>query len=247
MQNIIINADDFGISKGVNYAIVEANKMGVVSSTTALVCAPDIIHAAELAKGNPNLNIGIHLSIDFLECLSKNPKLCKANGIFYKSAEKSNLRDLDISLVLKEWELQISRFEKLFGKLPDHFDSHHNVHLNNVTCSDAVKYLAEKYQVPVRGMYVSVANSSVNTCFYGEQVNLENLIGIIEGFEDTAVVNKEVMVHNGYLDRTLENITTYSYDRIAEHNVLTSKKFKEYLEKNQINVVGFKGDGKYDG
>ncbi|MFV0254987.1 MAG: ChbG/HpnK family deacetylase [Erysipelotrichaceae bacterium] len=240
MQNIIINTDDFGISKGVNYAVIQANKEGVVNSTTALVCAPEIDHAVELAQKNPKLNIGIHLTIDCFECLSKDAQLCNNDGIFYKNAEKSNLRELDESLLLREWELQISRFKNLFGKLPDHLDSHHNVHPNNETCCKVVKQLSDKYQIPVRGLTLGIANSSVNTDFYGEQVSLDNLMGIIADFEDKEVTNKEIMIHNGYLDKALENTTTYSYDRIIEHEILTSDKFKEYLKNNKINIVGFK-------
>lgn len=43
---LIVNADDFGLSKGQNYGIVEAYRNGVVTSTTALVNGEAIGHAA---------------------------------------------------------------------------------------------------------------------------------------------------------------------------------------------------------
>lgn len=46
---LIVNADDFGLSKGQNYGIVEAYRNGVVTSTTALVNGEAIDHAAETA------------------------------------------------------------------------------------------------------------------------------------------------------------------------------------------------------
>lgn len=48
---LIVNADDFGLSKGQNYGIIEACRNGVVTSTTALVNGEAIDHAAQLSRG----------------------------------------------------------------------------------------------------------------------------------------------------------------------------------------------------
>lgn len=45
---LIVNADDYGLSKGQNYGIIEACKNGLVTSTTALVNGAAIGHAAQL-------------------------------------------------------------------------------------------------------------------------------------------------------------------------------------------------------
>lgn len=47
---LIVNADDFGLSKGQNYGIIEACRNGVVTSTTALVNGAAIDHAAQLSR-----------------------------------------------------------------------------------------------------------------------------------------------------------------------------------------------------
>lgn len=47
---LIVNADDFGLSKGQNYGIIEACRNGVVTSTTALVNGEAIYHAAQLRR-----------------------------------------------------------------------------------------------------------------------------------------------------------------------------------------------------
>ncbi len=50
MENLlIVNADDFGLSKGQNYGIIEACRRGVVTSTTALVNGEAVEHAAQLS------------------------------------------------------------------------------------------------------------------------------------------------------------------------------------------------------
>lgn len=49
MQRVlIINADDFGLSPGINYGIIDAHRRGVVTSTTAMMTADAIEHAAQV-------------------------------------------------------------------------------------------------------------------------------------------------------------------------------------------------------
>jgi hypothetical protein len=53
MENVlIVNADDFGLSKGQNYGIIEACRRGVVTSTTALVNGEAVDHAAQLSRSS---------------------------------------------------------------------------------------------------------------------------------------------------------------------------------------------------
>ncbi len=57
---LIVNADDFGLSKGQNYGIIEACRNGIVTSTTALVNGQAIDHAVQLSLDEPSLAIGMH-------------------------------------------------------------------------------------------------------------------------------------------------------------------------------------------
>ena len=57
---LIVNADDFGLSKGQNYGIIEACRNGVVTSTTALVNGAAIDHAAQLSRSTPELAVGMN-------------------------------------------------------------------------------------------------------------------------------------------------------------------------------------------
>lgn len=61
MRRLIINADDFGLTPGVNRAIVEAHRQGVVTSTTLMASAPAFAEAAKLAAENPWLGAGCHV------------------------------------------------------------------------------------------------------------------------------------------------------------------------------------------
>jgi chitin disaccharide deacetylase len=61
LRRLIINADDFGLTPGVNRAIVEAQGHGVVTSATLMATGAAFDHAVQLAKATPRLSIGCHL------------------------------------------------------------------------------------------------------------------------------------------------------------------------------------------
>ena len=49
-QKLIVNADDFGLTPGVNYGIIEAFKYGILTSTTLMINQPFVEHAIDLKK-----------------------------------------------------------------------------------------------------------------------------------------------------------------------------------------------------
>jgi hopanoid biosynthesis associated protein HpnK len=61
VPRLIINADDFGFTSGVNRAILEAHTTGVVTSSTLMANGPAFAEAAQLAKAAPRLSIGCHV------------------------------------------------------------------------------------------------------------------------------------------------------------------------------------------
>lgn len=60
---LIVNADDFGLTAGVNRAIIEAHTRGIVTSATLMANMPAFDDAAQLAKEHPSLGIGLHFNI----------------------------------------------------------------------------------------------------------------------------------------------------------------------------------------
>ncbi len=61
MRRLIINADDFGLTAGVNRAIVEAHENGVVSSATLMANGQAFAQAVSLAQSTPRLGVGCHV------------------------------------------------------------------------------------------------------------------------------------------------------------------------------------------
>src|SRR5688500_10676933 len=82
MINLIINADDFGLCSSVNQAIIDCYKAGNLTSTTFMVNMPGTSEAAELAKVNPGLGIGLHFCLTEGKPLTVASTLIDKNGNF---------------------------------------------------------------------------------------------------------------------------------------------------------------------
>lgn len=61
MRRLIINADDFGLTSGVNRAIVEAHESGIVTSATLMANGSAFDEAVSLAQARPRLGVGCHV------------------------------------------------------------------------------------------------------------------------------------------------------------------------------------------
>lgn len=61
MKQLIVNADDFGLSSSVNRAVELAHREGVLTSASLMVDAPAAAEAVEIARRNPKLGVGVHL------------------------------------------------------------------------------------------------------------------------------------------------------------------------------------------
>lgn len=224
MIKLIVNADDFGYSKGINYGIIEAHRNGIVNSTTMMMNMPGVNHAVDLAKENPNLKVGIHL---VLTCgkplLTDVPTLVDENGCFKKNRD---ILESNISLeeLEREWTAQIEKFLET-GLTLTHIDSHHHVH-TVPKFLPVVQKLSKKYNLSVR----RVSDHAIEGVppysdvflheFYGEGATYDFFEKIVTHVQDGQTV--EVMCHPGFLDHEVLNNSSYAKDRVTEIEILTS-------------------------
>ncbi len=62
-KELIINADDFGLSSGVNRAVIKAWQEGILTSTSLMATGDAFDEAVLLARSNPGLQVGLHLTL----------------------------------------------------------------------------------------------------------------------------------------------------------------------------------------
>jgi len=125
---LIINADDYGLTKGVSRGIRDAYKEGIVTSTTALMNIPGATHEIELAlEETPGLQIGVHLNITTgkpIFPLEEIPSLVHPDGRFFSKSElMMNLERIEIGELEKEWHAQIQQCLMNVSSI-SHIDSH---------------------------------------------------------------------------------------------------------------------------
>lgn len=131
---MIINADDFGFTSGVNRAIVEAHTRGLVTSTTLMAEGAVFAEAAQLAKTVPDLSVGCHVVlIDGTPVLDspKIPSLTKA-GKFREGlksfAALALAHRLNANEIEAEAAAQIRKIQAI-GVTVSHVDTHKHTHL----------------------------------------------------------------------------------------------------------------------
>lgn len=128
-MRIIINADDFGMTKSVNKAIIELMELGTVTSTTVMVNMPYAEEATQLLE-IPNISVGLHFNLTEGKPVSdpnKVKSLIDKNGIFHEKRElesraKNNL--IKKEEVLLELKNQYQKLRDILGDNITHFDSH---------------------------------------------------------------------------------------------------------------------------
>jgi chitin disaccharide deacetylase len=133
VRRLIINADDFGLTSGVNRAIAEANRSGVLTSATIMANARAVEEAVSAAKSLPHLHTGCHVVlIDGEPVSTALPSLTNGSGRFRSSLKKFAVaavrRRLSQQEIQQEAESQIRRIQAA-GLTITHLDSHKHTHM----------------------------------------------------------------------------------------------------------------------
>ncbi len=151
MKRLIVSADDFGMTEGINKGIVKSFEEGIVTTTSLMANMPGFEHAVSLAKANPHLAIGIHLNImkgSPLQPISRVPSLVNTEGIFYPLPQFIK-RLLFRKIVFEEIEQELkSQIEKVLATdlKVTHLDSHRHFH-TYPTILKVIVNLADEYRI----------------------------------------------------------------------------------------------------
>ncbi|HET7750405.1 MAG TPA: ChbG/HpnK family deacetylase [Terriglobales bacterium] len=138
MRRLIINADDFGLTSGVNRAVLEAHQRGVVTSATLMAGGRAFAEAVRLAQNAPQLNVGCHVVLVDGEPLLPPEQvytlLARGNqqrrfragmGEFAAAALRGRV---DAAQVEAEATAQIRKLQAA-GLTTSHFDTHKHAHM----------------------------------------------------------------------------------------------------------------------
>lgn len=152
MKELIINADDFGLSDGVNRAVIKAWQEGILTSASLMVGADACHDAVHLAKANPGLQVGLHLTLVQGRAVgehTKFPRICDGKGNFTDDPVHAGMRYYFVRHFRKqlrhEIEAQIEAFLQT-GIPLSHIDGHLNIHMHP-TVFDILCELMPRYGI----------------------------------------------------------------------------------------------------
>lgn len=133
MRRLIINADDFGLTSGVNRAIAESGRRRGITSATMMANGPAFSEATALAANTPELKTGCHIVMIDGEAVTGNlPSLTGSNGRFRNSLKDfvraAVGKKLAADEIQREAEAQIRKIQSA-GITLTHVDSHKHTHM----------------------------------------------------------------------------------------------------------------------
>ena len=127
---LIINADDFGASTGINHGILECYTRGVVTSTSLMVTGRAVTEAVSMSRDHPGLAVGLHWDV-------------------WGEEDERGFDINNVPAVRDEFHRQVEAFYRLLGRMPTHVDSHRHAHLRGELFA-VFRELVEPLGVPLR-------------------------------------------------------------------------------------------------
>lgn len=225
-RQLIVTADDFGRSRGVNQGVAIAHGHGVVTSASLMVRWPAAPEAAALALSMPQLSVGLH--VDLSEWI-------------YRDGDWVPVYTLvgdDSSEIERESRRQLAVFRSLVGRDPSHLDSHQHVHRAEPVRSVLVD-LAAELGLPLRHFTPGIEYRGE---FHGQTATGEPLPPALTVEALAAVLRSlapgtsEISCHPA---SKVDFESVYSAERPVELDVLCSGEIRRVLEAEDIRLVSF--------
>lgn len=228
-RSLIVNADDFGRSEGINRGVLRAHREGIVTSASLMVRHRAAEQAACIARAHPALGVGLH--VDLGEWAYRDGAWVRVEGV---------VRLDDRAALAEEAERQLARFRTLMGATPTHLDSHQNLHRDDPLRA-VLRALAERLGVPLRHESPGIRHCGA---FFGrtsrgmpypEGIRASALVEILDALPEGFV---ELRCHPG---ESVEPDLAYGVERAGELRALCDPRVREALARNGIRLRSFHG------
>ena len=146
-RRLIVNADDWGLTRGVSEGILAAHRHGIVSSTTVLATA-NLDRELVARLRDSGLGAGLHVNFTLGSPLTRGRSLVDGDGRFVRDARRAAAR-VSAADTRAEVTAQVERFQSVMKRKPTHLDSHHHVGLHSPV-REVLLEVARALDIPVR-------------------------------------------------------------------------------------------------
>ncbi|WP_213468400.1 carbohydrate deacetylase [Paenibacillus dendritiformis] len=218
---VMINADDFGLSCSINRGVMEAHRLGTVSSASLMVNTPGFLDAVSLARAAPSLGVGLHFNLTYGIPATNPllvPSLVRDEGSFHGNLAEWNPHDIALEL-----ENQYRRMLE-HGIRPTHVDSHQHIHLESPDVYNIVKKLVLREQLPVRlpssrpDPELPWIADELLMYTYDRQTGVPHLLSLLRNIPEGIT---ELLCHPGYVDDDVRRLSAWTTAREEELTVFT--------------------------
>jgi predicted glycoside hydrolase/deacetylase ChbG (UPF0249 family) len=243
---LIVNADEFGRAAGVNLGIVDAHRKGIVSSASLMVAGRAAPEAVTLARANPGLGLGLHVTLTKLSSVLpavEIPSLARPDGRLPADAGgRASARQAEI---LEGVRAQYRRVRQHLGRLPTHLDTHGHVHTQRAVFA-ALVTLAWETGLPLRAVSAAMrfklrqeglgSAEQFEGGFRGEDATTSTLLALLQRVGPGTT---ELMCRPGHVDADLTAESDYTAPRARELAALTDPAIRAALQTLGIRLVHY--------
>jgi predicted glycoside hydrolase/deacetylase ChbG (UPF0249 family) len=248
MRRLIVNADDYGRTEGINRGTIEAHRDGIVTSATVMILERFAAEGIRQAlRDAPRLSLGLHCVFTGGGPPASDPASLPTltpGGRFARNAE--GLPEvLDAGEIRRELEAQIALFESAAGRGPSHLDSHHHSALHPAI-EPVFARIAKERAIPVRASSPAARHTlrknglrvpdSFFEGFYAEGATAENLLSILDSLPEGS---SELMCHPGHPDAELVAGSSYAAEREGEIRALCDPRVRRKLRDTGVELIPF--------
>ena len=261
LRRIVLCADDYGMSPGVSDAIRDLIARGRLNATSVMVVAPSFTEPeaaalADLKRGNPQLQIGLHYAP------------LKADAFLPLTATLGSalIARLDRDRIAQELRAQISTFSQRFGFLPDYVDGHQHVQIFPQIRDAALSVMRDMLpgawirqcgrvtppaaragdrkglllDIMSRGFRRRAAAAGIpfNPAFAGtyDFGSHQNFATLFPKFLENLPSRSVVMCHPGFVDDELKALDPLTYLREREYAFFASDDFPQLLRAHRVTL-----------
>lgn len=229
-KRLIVNADDFGLSRSVNEAVFQAHKNGILTSTTIMMNMPAADDAVKIAQSLPKLGVGVHLNLSKGKRLSKDrctEYLVDDNGEFKYSPVRLAAMSMVFHSVRKAIRTELAeQIQKLInsGIIPTHLDSHKHLHcyppIYSIVCDLARIFKIKAVRWCYEPKEVSAAPWPLSGADCRRQAALIRKMAKINRFQENYFIKTDAffgLAHLGKIDVSfLKSLSLYGGSSTAE-------------------------------
>jgi len=150
VKQLLVNADDLGLSSAINAGIIQSHVDGIVTSTSIVASGQAFDEGVQLANQHPSLGVGVHLTLVEENSVSPNLPTLAPHGVLPRTYGKLVKKVITCQIRLPEIETEFrAQIEKclLAGIKPTHLDSHQHTHALPLIFPIAIR-LANDYKIP---------------------------------------------------------------------------------------------------